>query len=432
MSPKLIASALVLSLVAGVTADTITVCWDGSGDYLTIQDGIDAAVHGDEVVICDGTYTGPGNTNLDVRGKAIRVRSASREPTACIVDCQDAARGFYFQSGEAATVVVDGLKVTNGYASRGGGIYCEYSGPTVNNCIITGNRATEEGGGVYCAFSSALTITNCTISGNSASYGAGGVFCYDFSNLTIGNSTIGGNSTTGRGGGVACFDYSSLTITNCTISGNSATNGAGGILCWYDFNSTLTNSTVAGNTAGGHGGGILCDESSPTITNCILWGNSPEQVFVTLGDPVVTYSDAQGGWSGIGNIDSDPLFADPDGADNDPDTWEDNDYHVTVDSPCIDAGDPAFEPGPDERDIDGQMRVWDGDEDGVWRVDMGSDEFGSMVPGDLNADGCVGQPDLGILLAHWGVDDGGDLDFDGDTDQSDLGILLAHWGEGCE
>jgi WD40 repeat protein len=52
-------------------------------------------------------------------------------------------------------------------------------------------------------------------------------------------------------------------------------------------------------------------------------------------------------------------------------------------------------------------------------------------PGDLDDDGVVGQADLGILLAAFGVDDGGDLDGDSDTDQADLGILLAHWGEDC-
>jgi len=56
------------------------------------------------------------------------------------------------------------------------------------------------------------------------------------------------------------------------------------------------------------------------------------------------------------------------------------------------------------------------------------------APADLNGDGCVGQSDLGILLADWGCIGygcSGDCDGDGDADQSDLGILLAHWGEGC-
>jgi len=54
---------LVLGFATAVQRDTIYVCWDGSGDYLTIQEGIDAASDADEVVVCDGTYTGDGNTD---------------------------------------------------------------------------------------------------------------------------------------------------------------------------------------------------------------------------------------------------------------------------------------------------------------------------------------------------------------------------------
>lgn len=55
----------------------------------------------------------------------------------------------------------------------------------------------------------------------------------------------------------------------------------------------------------------------------------------------------------------------------------------------------------------------------------------TLRPGDLDADGCVSQPDLGILLAAYLSSGAGDLDGDGDTDQSDLGILLANYGNGC-
>jgi glucose/arabinose dehydrogenase len=55
----------------------------------------------------------------------------------------------------------------------------------------------------------------------------------------------------------------------------------------------------------------------------------------------------------------------------------------------------------------------------------------TLRPGDLDGDGCVGQSDLGILLAAFNNTPAGDLDEDGDTDQSDLGILLANFGAGC-
>jgi len=170
------------------------------------------------------------------------------------------------------------------------------------------------------------------------------------------------------------------------------------------------------------------------MTNCILWDGGDE-IWNDDGSTItISYSNVEGGWPGNGNIEADPLFVDPDGPDDDPDTWEDNDLHLLPISLCIDAGDPEYLPEPDERDIDGQMRVWDGDDDGQRVVDIGSDEFGSRIPGDLNGDGCVGHADLGILLTDWGCTGGdcpGDLDCDGDTDHADLGILLAHWGEGC-
>jgi hypothetical protein len=46
-----------------------------------------------------------------------------------------------------------------------------------------------------------------------------------------------------------------------------------------------------------------------------------------------------------------------------------NDFHLLPDSPCIDAGDPDYVPGPNETDIDGELRVMLG------RIDMGADEF---------------------------------------------------------
>ena len=79
MSRKLL-SGLVFAFIAQAStyAATITVCWDGSGDMLSIQEGLNAAWSGDEVVVCDGVYTGIGNRDLDFQGQAITLRSGNQ------------------------------------------------------------------------------------------------------------------------------------------------------------------------------------------------------------------------------------------------------------------------------------------------------------------------------------------------------------------
>ena len=57
----------------------------------------------------------------------------------------------------------------------------------------------------------------------------------------------------------------------------------------------------------------------------------------------MSYSDIEGGWTGTGNIDADPLFVDATSGD----------YRLGVGSPCIDKGTSA---GAPDTDIDGTPR----------------------------------------------------------------------------
>ena len=68
---------VLIGVAGGTRADIINV----PADAPTIQAGIDLAIDGDEVVVSDGTFSGPGNRNLDFRGKLITVRSAASSQT---------------------------------------------------------------------------------------------------------------------------------------------------------------------------------------------------------------------------------------------------------------------------------------------------------------------------------------------------------------
>ena len=374
--PSALSNVLRTRTLPGLTIHVATWGDDETGDgspekpYRTIQKGIDVAlVNGDTVMVHDGTYTGVGNKDLNFKGKAITVTSENGAEKTTI-DCENDGRGFYFRSGETSESVVSGFTITNGDDSEadvsgGGGILCKYnSSPTIQNNILKGNSTKFRGGGIYCDGNSSPTIQNNTIKENMAydtgggihcddssptiqnntitgniGFTGGGIFCddssstiqnntikentanhsgggiYDSSSSTIQNNTITGNTANMYGGGIRISSDSS-TISNNTITGNTADYG-GGICCG---NSSITNNTITGNTANS-GGGIYCYKSSPTITNTILWNDSPGEIYL-YGDSSITvsYSDVQGGEDGIGgsgvvnwgegNIDADPLFAD--------------------------------------------------------------------------------------------------------------------------
>ena len=113
-------------------ARTITVDDDGPADFNDIQAAIDDAYSGDEIVVADGTYTGPGNRNIRFLGKSITVRSQSG-PENCIIDGQDSYVLFRFIEHELPGAVLDGLTITNAGNS---GIFCsKNSSPTIANKV---------------------------------------------------------------------------------------------------------------------------------------------------------------------------------------------------------------------------------------------------------------------------------------------------------
>jgi hypothetical protein len=111
-------------------------------------------------------------------------------------------------------------------------------------------------------------------------------------------------------------------------------------------------------------------------------------------------------------------------------SYEIFDYHLSYDSKCMDAGDPDFEPEPNETDIDGEKRVVDGDANGTLIVDMGADEY-YWSPADFNLDEIVNFFDYALFADVWQTTSGGpdyndiyDLTDSNCIDCNDLAVFL--------
>ncbi len=327
------------------------------------------------------------------------------------------------------TALLDGFTITAGNANEdypsqhanGGGMYNNTSSPVVTNCTFTGNRAGY-GGGMLNYFSNP-TITNCTFSGNTAGSG-GGMSNWENSNLTVSNCIFGNNTSANFGGGMYNYDSSPI-VTNSSFIGNSAYFAGGGMVNSNDSNSTVTNCTFIGNSAGNSGGGMGNFESDPFVNNCILWGDTPDEIWLASGTLVITYSDIQGGWPGAGNIDADPCFVDAGGGD----------LRLLPDSPCIDAG---YNDAPNlpATDLDGHPRVIDGDCNDTEVVDMGAYEFNYAYMGDFDYSCGVNFADFSIIALAW-MAEPGDHNWDPTCnigvppdsliDWRDVAILCDNW-----
>ncbi|HWQ92425.1 MAG TPA: choice-of-anchor Q domain-containing protein, partial [Clostridia bacterium] len=226
-----------------------------------IQDAIDAAAPGDQVLVTDGVYqfgsglAADGTTNRVAITKPVSVESLNGS-AATVINGGKTMRCAYLANGAA----LSGFSLINGTAVNGGGAYCASTNAQLFDCLVTAN-AGKYGGGVYSG-----TLSNCTVSSNSVGFGGSGGGTYD---ATLVNSTIQGNSTLvngGSGAGAAGGYLSGCVINENTCNGTGATVG-GGV-----SGAVLTDCTLSGNrvTGAGSGGG---GAHASTLNNCTLANN---------------------------------------------------------------------------------------------------------------------------------------------------------------
>ncbi len=281
---------------------------------------------------------------------------------------------------DSANYTATGCTFTGNTAKTGGAVYNSASTASVMDTTISGNMSTTlDGGavanqassGVYtnCTFDSNMTVQICsdggavfnadsgpmffdsTFTDNSAEKG-GAMACTGTSNTAITSSVFSGNTArggecSGHGGAIYNGDFSSSEIANSLFHDNTADDTGGAVFCSDEAGVDLINSTVSQNTAFFNGGIRFYDfgQTSSTVTNTILWGNTAssgavlsQQISGGSDGTSVTFSciqdDIPGDQSvfpGLMNIDLDPLFIDE----------NTNDFRLGVGAPCIDAGNNA-------------------------------------------------------------------------------------------
>jgi hypothetical protein len=262
---------------------------------------------------------------------------------------------------------VNNMTTLDGFTVMGGNANLTADrGRAVSNSPIL-PLSIDDGGGIGLDNGSSPSITNCKIISNDGVNG-GGLFATNGSSPVITNTIFMNNQATFGGG--AYHLTGSPVYKNVLFAGNKATGGA----IYNNISTpTITNTTIASN--GGYNGAVFNSSSIPILKNCILWGN-----IAPFNDTqsVISYSIVEGGYTGTGNLNTNPQFISPIPNGLSPSLT--GNYQINNTSPAIDGGDNGGI-NPTDKDLVANPRIFN---EGL--VDMGAYEFqGNRVGGTITS-----------------------------------------------
>lgn len=410
---------------------------DGPADFNSIQAAIDDANDGDTIIVSVGTYY----ENINFKGKNIVLTSTA--PTnedivsTTIINGNDVNSVVTFSGTEDGNCVISGFTITDGNAPVGGGIYGNGTIATIENSVITCNKAFScKGGGIFncdgLIQNNKITFNIAYLEGGSGGVGGGLREC----DGTIRNNNISDNGSYGEAGLSECDGtiLNNLFVRNGAVYGGVIGRCDGTILnnlfvdniavyggAISNSDATIINCTIVGNYAC-YGSALL--DCNGLISNCIIWQNGAG-IHEQIKDCSIPIYSCIEDWSGggLGNISAEPNFLRM-GYWQDMGTyynWVDNDgdYHLKsqagrwdpnseswvkddVTSPCIDAGDPAspigYEPFPNGGIIN--MGAYGGTAEAS-KSYFGEPVCETIVAGDINGDCVVNFKDFALMTYHW-------------------------------
>ncbi|MFO0675811.1 MAG: right-handed parallel beta-helix repeat-containing protein [Polyangiaceae bacterium] len=306
-----------------------------------------ASLHGVQTTggvptIEDNVLERNGSTAAGDRGGGLYTSGGEPHVVRNVVRNNTSGRGAGIAILGGRDYVVDGNVVEDNVAhgDHGGGLYLNGVGRASNNLVRRNEigRTLDYGfGGGFYVFNpnSRATLSHNVVTQNWAASAGGGEFVDEAATAFLDHELIYDNEVSQRGGAGIYVDGlgepdggSKATLDHCTVAHNK------------------------GGTSTGGNGIRIATESQVTVTNSIFWGNGDDFL---VGDPLVRldmrHSISKEVVSGTGNLQVDPLFADPDAGDfhvrsiagrwdprsGDGGAW----VHDTVSSPAIDSADPA-------------------------------------------------------------------------------------------
>jgi serine protease len=338
-TPLLTLSILVPLALSGSTfADILEV----PTDYPTIQQAVDNALPGDEVVILPGTYV----ENVQLFAQMSLVIRGAADAALTIVDGNSSGPVFYLE--DCHRIAIRNLTIRGG----GAGVKIENCDPVqVADCIIQDNHSLGDGGGISARLSHVLVEDN-QILDNSANVGAnldgGGIFFWHCSGVIARNRIERNRGHEAAGLSLNGSTDPSLIVSENLIIDNLALLFGGGMFINVNTHPEILSNTMVGNTATSAGGAIFyMPGSAPVFARNIIADNSAADGggvhAFGLAAPAFTCNDAWenagGNYTGDlidptgtdGNISLDPLFCNPGGGD----------YSISQLSPCAPGNSPA-------------------------------------------------------------------------------------------
>ena len=317
--------------------------WSGFLDNITIENNI----------IENNGMSGTLESPPDQRGGGISLEGNNITIQNNLIRNNQSGRGAAI--GSTSNSIADFLIADNrienntGYADHAGGVYINGTG-TVTRNIFDKNVA-------------AASYTN-----PNNKYGWGGAICivnYDTTKLiALSHNVYRNNYAPSRGGAVFVDEAAKVRMEHELFYDNTTDENGAAIYVDADWEHNpsvlyMNNCTVSGNhsTNVSDEVALFVESSIVHVQNSIFWNNGNDFKSVADGHLTVNYTLTQRDFTGMGNISSDPLFADV----------SNGDFHVQskngrfnpstgqwvndgANSPAIDAGNPsspfANEPNP--------------------------------------------------------------------------------------